>query len=132
MYEQINQRAAQQAVEAKVAAMSQHGMNDRLRGQMIGETIGASALKDMPLMEVEYDRLSQSIGELDASVAQLIASIAPVCQPNGMGGAEKMQSSEGQKIESTPSELRSKLIGLRLRVEAISCMIAPVKFRIEI
>lgn len=131
MYEQINQRAVQEAVQIKMAAATQRYMNDGLRGPMSGETIGTHALRDVPLMDVEYNRLSQSIEELRGSVSELLDRIAPVCQPNGLGCGDG-KDANSQKIETTPSDLRAKLIGLRHNIDGISRQIADVKFRIEI
>ena len=128
MYEQINQRAAQEAVQIKMAAAAQYDMNDRLRGQMIGST---QMLRDKPLLDVECDKLGQSISELSASVSELLDRIAPVCQP-GMECAKEAFGSQANVPEATPSELRGRLMSLRARVEDISRLISPVKFRIEI
>jgi len=95
-----------------------------------GAQRAAQPPRDKPLMEVEYEHLSDSIGELDISVTQLIASIAPVCQP---GSLDKLaQCGESKAIEATPSELRGKLLKLRLRVEAISAKISPIRYTLEI
>lgn len=126
--EQINQRAAQQAVEAKMAAASQYDMNNRLRGQMIG---APQVLNDKPLIDVEYDRLSQSVAELNASVSELLARIAPVMQPGMLAEGKDAQGCQTSP-DATPSELRGRLMSLRSRVEDISRLIAPVKFRIEL
>lgn len=125
MYRQDPQ--LQSAIKAAAAARVE--MYDRL--DQTGGVNPAYGLTDMPLMEAEYSRLSQSIAELGVSVLDLIARIAPVCQPGALGCGET-KDANGQNIEVTPSDLRAKLMGLRGTVESISRQIAEVKFRIEI
>lgn len=114
-----------------------NSINEQMVQQWVAEKRQAEACyaqkeRDKPMMDVEYDRLSQSIAELHGSVTELIARIAPVCQPGGLERGVSAQDSAAKQIEATPSDLRSKLMDLRLRVEAISGAIAQVKYRIEI
>lgn len=89
-------------------------------------------VKEKTLIDIEFDLLKEVISELDASVSELIASIGPVLQPIGEVAQDKSMGKTGETTEAMPSEVRSKLVGLRRAVQNISSKIAPIRFRIEI
>jgi len=92
----------------------------------------AQKVREKPMMDVEYDRLSESLAELDASVAELIGRIQPICQPGEPMPTSGVSSNSGVLESAQPSEMRSKLLGLRLRVQATSSRIAAVRYALEI
>lgn len=98
----------------------------------MAEALRSDEVRGKSLVTQELDKLESSIGELDASVKELLARIAPVCQPGALQSGECAQDGASGNIEATPSDIRRNLIQLRLKVEAISRQIAPVKYRIEI
>jgi hypothetical protein len=116
----MNEQQAQMSRQW-VAAEMQRGMDSC-----------AQKVRDKPMMDVEYDRLSESLAELDASVAELIGRIQPICQPGEPMPASGSCLSSGGIAEAQPSEMRSKLLGLRLRVQATSSRIAAVRYALEI
>jgi hypothetical protein len=114
--------SAQQAQQARDwSNAAQHSAN-----------VCAQKVRDKPMMDVEYDRLSESLAELDASVAELIGRIQPVCQPGEPMPTTGACLASGVMAEAQPSEMRSKLLGLRLRVQATSSRIAAVRYALEI
>lgn len=130
MYERINDKSAQQAIQQKVAAAQQHDMGATLRSAL--GAVQVQGINSMPPIDQEYQRLCEALSGLDSSVSELLERISPVLQPGSLSDAKEAISGHGNAVEAAPSEMRMKLIKARQWVETISAKIAPIRYTIEL
>lgn len=102
----------------------------RLAAGQIGALKAAQNAKQPPLMELSAEEAHKAVAELDAQVSELLARIAPVCQPSGALTSGSVGAKESP--ETTPSPMRVEFMKLRNRVQEISARIASVRYTIEL
>jgi hypothetical protein len=124
MYEGINQSANaaydNRALQASATIAA--------AGLMAGNSI-----RDKPLMNIEFDRTQEAVSGLEHSIDELLARIQPVCQPSPVQSDTKLASGAISNMpEATPSEIRSRLVGLRIRIAQLSSRIAGTRYTIEV